>query len=78
MTNGTKHQIDEFTALLASIREYRLAHDFTYRELACLIGIGHSRLFTLLNDRHPVPNERTKYRVEAFAQRVGIAERAAS
>lgn len=66
------------SALVSQLRHYRLEQDLTYRELAAQIGIGHSRLFNLLNDTHPRVNDRTRFRVESFAVRVGLRARVAS
>lgn len=74
----TKVQTRELTDLINALRQYRLEQDFTYRELAKRIGIGHSRLFGLLNNKQPRINDRTRYRVETFASRVGLREKVAS
>lgn len=79
MPKLTKGQSDRsLRELVASLRLYRLEQDFTYRELAKRIGINHSGLFNLLNDARPRLNDRTLYRVEVFAQRVGLLEKVAS
>lgn len=79
MNKMTKGQPDRnLRELVSLLRRYRLEQDFTYREMAERIGINHSGLFNLLNDSNPRLNDRTRYRVEVFAQRVGLTERVAS
>lgn len=78
MTKVQAQRERDFRALIVSLRQYRLEQNLTYRELATAIGLGHSRVFVLLNDPEPRLNDRTRYRVEAFAQRVGLLEKVAS
>jgi transcriptional regulator with XRE-family HTH domain len=72
MVKITKVQTRQFRELVQALRHYRLEQDFTYRELARRIGIGHSRLFTVMNDQTPRVNDRTLYQLESFAVRVGL------
>lgn len=77
MATETKVQARDFKALLTGLRRYRLEQDFTYRELADRIGLAHSKVFRLLNDARPSVNDRTRYRIESFAERVGVTEKSA-
>jgi hypothetical protein len=61
-----------FSAVVVALKRYRLEQDFTYRKLAALIGIPHSRLFEVMNAKHPHINDRTQYRIETFANRIGL------
>lgn len=61
---------------MSALKRYRLQEDLSYRTLAGFIGIPHSRLFEVMNAKHPRINDRTRYRIELFARRVGLmAER---
>lgn len=74
----TRQMDRELRQLIAALKHYRLQQNFTYRELAERIDLGLARTFEVLNYDNPQITDRTRFRLQQFADRVGLLRDKAS